>query len=241
MLRINVAIFSVFVFSGAAFAVEYEEVAERLIEAQSKLKTYSAKIKSSHQISKVMKYESEGTYEWKRDGDKILYHSDLRRVGTRDFDGEKMVVKEHRSTLCDGKNIYRINHENGNVYKEKYDDESWEAQNVAAMLDSMYARHSSIKVLADEKVGGHDCYVLEGIDDWADEDSEDDPMITVVKHVYWFAKDTGMPVKLAGYDGKGNTVVIGEYFDIKRNSDISGERFTYKAPANVNLVDATKD
>lgn len=242
MKRFGVAVFSVLAFSGVSLAVELDEAAEKLIEAQSKLKTYSANIKSTHNVSKTMKYESEGHYDWMRSGDKILYNQEVHRTGTHDFDGEKMIVKEHRSVLCDGKNIYMINHENGNVIKQNFDPESFESMDTGFILDQLTARHSELTVVKEEKVEGHDCYVLEGVDSWKDdEENEDDPMITVTKWRYWFAKDIGMLIKEVGYDKKGTEAQVREYTNIKVNPDIKADRFAYKAPANVNLVDETKD
>lgn len=242
MKRFGVAIFSVLAFSGVSLAVEVEEAAEKLVEAQGKLKSFSAALKSKHMVSKSMNYVSEGHLDWKRDGDKILFNQEVHRTGTHDFEGEKMIVKEHRSTVCDGKNVYMINHENGNVIRQNYNPESFETLDVGVILDSLWARHSELKVLDDEKVGGRDCFKLEGTDDWNDDEgSEDDPMINITRHVYWFDKETGMLIKMAGYDKKGTEAQVREYSNVKINPDIKEDRFAYKAPANVNLVDHTQD
>jgi len=242
MKRFSVAVFSVLIGSGVSLGVELEEAAEKLIEAQSKLKSYTANLKSKHQISKTMNYDSEGHYEWMRSGDKILYNQEVHRTGTHDLEGEKMVVKEHRSYLCDGKNVYMINHENGNVVKQNYNPDSFESMDTGVIIDQLFMRHSTLTVVKEEKFEGHECFVLEGVDDWHDEEeSEDNPMITVTKERYWFAKDIGTLIRMAGFDSKGNEVRVREYTNIKVNPEIKADRFAYKAPANVNLVDHTED
>lgn len=226
-----------------AGAADLAEVQEKLVESQSKLKAYATKFKQTHHVSKTMKYEGEGTYEWMRDDGTIRYRREMRRKGTHDLEGEKMEVDENRTSLSDGKYSYSINNDTKTVLKQNFDPESFEAQDVYAVLEQLSIRYGEVNVLPDEKVGDYNCYVIECKDDAISGDEEDDDsgMINVTREVWWFAKDFGMPLKIEGYDKNGKVARSYTCSDIKVNPELKADRFEFKAPEGANIMDHTQE
>lgn len=239
---LSVALIAFGTLAAAASSADLAEVQEKLVEAQGKLKTYSTKFKHVHQISKVMKYEGEGVYDWMRDDGGIKYRREIKRKGVRDFDGEKMEVDENRTSLSDGKFLYSINNDTKLVMKQNFNPESFEAQDVYTVLGQLTIQFNEVTVLPEEKVGDYNCYVLECKNDAMGEEEEmDDPMIEVTREVWWFAKDFGMPVKIEGYDKSGKVVRSQVCSDIKVNPEFKADHFEFKAPEGGNVVDRTKE
>lgn len=232
MFRTYSLIATMGILAVAAQAADVEEVAQKLGEAQAKVKTYSAKFKDARQVSTKMKSEGQGTFEWARAGETVKFRMDVRRKSTHDLGGEKMVVDENRTTLADGKFDYQINNETKTVLKQKFDPKSVETFDVWALLTQMENEYNEMKVLKDEKVGGHDCYVIEASGTYMEDDPED-PFIVVHKEVVWLAKDTGFPVKMEAYDKDGKVVRKTEFGEIKKDGKIDDKRFEFKAEGMV--------
>lgn len=220
-----------------ASAEDLDQAIEKLAEAQARLKTWSAKFTATSQVSRTMKYEMKGTYEWMRSGDKVHFRQDVKRKATHDLDGEQMVVDEDRTTLADGAYHYQINNETKNVLKQDFDPESSEALDVRALVSQLQVHYDELKLLPGEKVGEHGCVVFEGSGTWM-EDDPDDPMINVHREVIWFDQDSGMPVKFAGYDKSGQVVREKVFSEIRKDAKLDPERFRFKLEG-ANVADHT--
>ncbi|MCP4247087.1 MAG: outer membrane lipoprotein carrier protein LolA [bacterium] len=242
MCKLCVAVIALVALVVPASAADLDEVHDKLVEAQSKLKSYSTKFKQVNHISKSMKFEGEGTYEWMRADGVIKYRKELRSKMTHDMGGEKMVNDENRTSLADGKYLYSINNDNKTIMKQNFDPEKFEAQDVASVLGHLRMQSSEVNVLPDEKVAGYDCYVIECKEDAMDDDEDDpDPMISVTRELHWFAKDLGMAIKIEGYDKKGKVVRSHVCSDIQKNPKIKADRFYFKAPEGANVSDRTQE
>ncbi|MDO8629519.1 MAG: hypothetical protein Q7R41_03410, partial [Phycisphaerales bacterium] len=75
--------------STTAFAESIEEVEKKLIDAHSKLRSYTARLKDVEDIpltaGDYMKSNTDGTVEWMRKGDTILYRMEIKGTSAQKF------------------------------------------------------------------------------------------------------------------------------------------------------------
>jgi len=91
-----------------------------------------------------------------------------------------------------------------------------------------------VKVLPDEKVDGQECFVLEvtakselGVPPGG-------------RQVSYFRKDIGVNVKAVSFDPDGRQLFTTTVTDVKVGVDIKPERFVFKAPEGVEVVDMSQ-
>lgn len=95
-------------------------------------------------------------------------------------------------------------------------------------------KHCTLKLLPDAAVEGRDCYVIEAVRN--KQDDADMP----ARFVTYYDKKTGLPMKSVNYDASGKILETMTVSDIKVNVDIPADRFVFKAPAGVPVLDMTK-
>jgi outer membrane lipoprotein-sorting protein len=62
----------------------------------------------------------------------------------------------------------------------------------------------------------------------------------MVKQTLHFRKDSGMNVKMIGRDKSDKVVFSHELQDVKLNTDVPADRFVFKAPPGVEVMDMTQ-
>lgn len=219
-----------------AAAETIEDVEKKIIESQGKLKSYTAKMKTKQDLDvgegNRIKSDVEGAVEWMRKGDKVLYHSELKGSSVQTYAGKDMKNDVSSTMVSDGDFLYVMSDQMGQkmVVKQKYDPSvTGEAK---TMFETLRREHA-LKLLPDEKVDGAEVYVIEATAKSAD-------MQPINKTVLYFRKDNGLPVKTVGMDKKNQPVSSSATTDIKLNADIKPERFEFKAPEGVQVIDMSK-
>jgi outer membrane lipoprotein-sorting protein len=91
---------------------------------------------------------------------------------------------------------------------------------------------NTVKMLPDEKVDGVSTVVFEVV-------PKDVAGSPVAKSIMYFAKDTGINVKVVGKDKDGKDVFSNMSTDIKLNTEIANDHFVFKAPEGVQVMDMT--
>jgi outer membrane lipoprotein-sorting protein len=100
-----------------------------------------------------------------------------------------------------------------------------------AMFDQMRKQYN-LKLMPDATVDGQAVYVIEAT-------MKTDTPSPITKFLLHFSKDSGIAVKMVGMDPEGKTVQTTTYSDIKLNAKISPDRFKFKAPDGVQVMDMT--
>lgn len=90
---------------------------------------------------------------------------------------------------------------------------------------------AEIKVLDDEKIDGTDCHVLE-----ITPKQKEGP---ISKMKLWCAKDSGITIRTAALAADGKPLHTQTLSNIKLNAKIDAERFKFKVPEGVQLIDMT--
>ncbi|MBI4719295.1 MAG: outer membrane lipoprotein carrier protein LolA [Planctomycetes bacterium] len=220
-----------------AAAETIEEVEKKLVEAQGKLKSYTAKTKTTQDLdmseeSKI-KSTDEGTIEWMRVGDKTLFRQDSKSMTSGKLGGKEMKEELTQTIINDGQFFYTLSDQGGQktAYKTKADDSM---TNDAKQMFAMMREDHNLKLVGDEKVDGADCYVVELVP----KQTEGNP---VVKNIMSFRKDCGIAVKTVGKDKNDKVIFTNTTTDIKLNAEIARDRFEFKAPEGVELMDMSKE
>jgi outer membrane lipoprotein-sorting protein len=225
--------------ASTARAETIDEVGKKLDENYAKLKSYTAKGKSEQKMEmpQVGKFESatEFTIEWMRRGDQALMRSDSKTAVTQNMQGEESKSETAVTTISDGKFIYFLSEElTGERKGQKTAMKNVappDTNNFRQMLDN---EQMTFKLMPDETVDGQECVVVEGRAKSAEAGSPWN------RGLIYFRKDAGLFVKMVGYDDNDKPVSTTTLTDIKLNADISPERFEFKAPPGVEVIDQTQ-
>ncbi|MHC4235251.1 MAG: LolA family protein [Planctomycetota bacterium] len=220
-------------FAGPAAADKVADIEKELSESQTKLKSFTAKTKSTQDMDlgggNSLKSDNEGTYEWMQKDGTVMFRIDMTGSSVQVFGGQEMKSTSSTTMINDGTFVYTLSEQNGqkSAYKMKADPKT--TGDVKYFFEGLRTDYT-VKVLPDEKVDGHDCYVIEAMAN----ETENNPM---VKQVHYLCKDLAMAIKTIGSDKKGKVTFTSEMADIKKDAKISSERFVFKAPAGVEVMD----
>ena len=238
--RLCCALVAGLVFSGAARAADTLEDIEKKILAQAeKNKTLSARTATSSEIEATgmrMKSKAEGTYEVARRGEKTLLRMESKSSGTTKIGDQPETKSEDKSlVIADGEFYYTLTETAGQKMAMKMKlDPSKSSVTSKEGFDQMHKNYN-LKLLPDEKIEGQEVYVIEATPKKAQPD-------TTELNKYYYAKETGVLVK-AVTESKGEqskSKVTFSLSEVKPNADIKPERFVFKAPEGVAVMDMTK-
>ncbi|MCP4246834.1 MAG: outer membrane lipoprotein-sorting protein [bacterium] len=222
-----------------ATADRIDEIEKELIQAHGKLKSYTAKSRSSYDSGtddeSMYKSNDKGTYEWQRQGELVMYRIETTGMQVVKAGGKESANLVKSTVVCDGKDMYVLSDTSGQKSAIKHKADPRAAGAPAMMFEGLRDQYN-LKVLADESVNGQSCYVIEGKAKHVGEDGGN-PM---VRYVTYVSKEMGVAVKGIGYDADGKTMSASDTTDIKINVPISPERFEFVAPEGVTVVDMAK-
>lgn len=214
-----------------------EDVEKKLMEAHARLKSYTAKIRHVEHVpltgTDFMASNVDGTVEWLRKGDGILYRMEISGTATQKF-GDNETKSHQTSTLvCDGEMFYTYAEQLGQKRFIKQKKDSSIIGNIRAVLDTVRAEND-FRLAPDEKVEGADCYTIEVTPKIPPTD--DNP---IHKTLIYFRKDNGLNVRVVSQNKNGKNVFDHTLVDLKTDVKIDAARFVLKQPADVELIDLT--
>ena len=213
--------------AGALAGETLESVEKKIIEQWSKLKSMSAKT-TMEMTMQGMSMKSDGTTEYLNDQGKEKYRMDMKME--QSFGDQKM--EGSVSTISDGTFVYNLNDMMGQKMAMKQKADSLQgAPGGRQMFDNM-KKNSELTLLPDEKIDGQAAYVIES----KPKSPGPQPMS---KSKMYFAKDSGIMIKMVGLDAEGKAIMTMNVKDVKLNPKISPDRFVFKAPEGVQVMDMT--
>jgi outer membrane lipoprotein-sorting protein len=208
-----------------------KQIASKFREHKSVTASITKKMESKQEQSEI-KFNGEGKYEFVQRGEKSLYR--IEKSETMEITGNvKLTNKVTELEIGDGEFVYNLKDQSlGGKRATKSRPDAMKGWNVPAMLEAMQ-KDSHLKLLPEAKVGETSVYVLEAA-----------PKVPRVgqsgkKTVYSFAKDTGVLMKQAQLDDKGQENEVLTFSDVKLNEKIDPDRFKFTAPQGVTVVDQT--
>lgn len=242
MLRTRLAGYALVIaglIGGASRAETIEEIEKKLTETYAKVTSYTAKVTVDMNMDtgdgNRTTSKSESTMEWMRKGDKVFMRADSKTSMTTNYGGQEMKMDNVSTTICDGEFLYSVSEMMGqkSAVKMAYDPKA--AGDVTGMFKTL-REQAELKVLPDEKVGDEDCYVIES----TPKSAGASPMPGGGAMRMYFSKKTGMNLKAVALDDKGKPFSTTLTTDIKIGASIAADRFVFKAPEGVQVMDMTK-
>lgn len=215
-----------------ASAASLDEIEAKIVEAFSKVKSMTAdtamEIPPDPQMPDA-KMSIAGHIELLIDGVSKFTQNMAMKM---EMGGEKQEMK--MEMVCDGEFVYTINDGMGQKTATKTkvgDDESFPPPG-SKMLLTFLKKDFTLEPLEDKDVDGHACYVLQGLP------SGQTPGVNKV--VVYFAKENGVPVQMDMYQDGNETPAVMHYTNIKINPELSADKFVFKAPEGVEVMDLTQ-
>jgi len=221
-------------WAGLALAVPREtlEAIEREIaEKWTKIKTLSGTMTMSSDMSmegSSSKSESTGTYEYMKKGDKLVYRMHMKMSMVNNFGGQEMKMDSEVTSICDGAFVYTLTDQGGQKSAAKMKADNSQSMDTMSTLTTL-RQHNTLKLLADESLDGQGVYTIEAM--------AKEPASPMPRTVMYIAKDNGVLLKSVSFDKAGKQAATMLFKDIKVNGEISADRFTFKAPEGVEVLD----
>jgi outer membrane lipoprotein-sorting protein len=230
-MRWIVGLVAVCSLSGSVWADAVDDVIKKLDESLAKIKSFSMKMKmeSTTQMGEMKsRTDAQGTMEFLRKDAKELTRTEMDMKSEMSGAGMDQKMSMKSLQISDGHFSWSlVEHMEGPQKGLKFASKS-EYQGQMMSAKSMKDL-GVLKLLPEEKVDGADCYVIEAT-------MKEMPN---TKQVSYFRKADGIAAKAVTLtDGKPTGTMT--MTDIKVNSDISADRFVFKAPEGVEVQDTTK-
>lgn len=223
--------------SATAFAEPIEEVEKKLVDAHSKLRSYTARLKDVEDFpltaGDYMKSDTDGIVEWMRKGDTILYRMEIKGTSAQKFGATESKAEQTSTFVSDGEMFYTLGEQLGQKRFIKQNRDSSINGDFRTMLETV-RRDNDVKLVADDKVDDAECFVVEITPKAKPADA--DP---IHKTLAWFRKDIGLCVKVASYNKDGKEVFSHILLGMKVDVPIDVGRFVLKAPDGVEVTDLT--
>jgi outer membrane lipoprotein-sorting protein len=221
----------------AAWADTLESVEKAIVEKVAGHKSYQGKtVMSQNSQTPDMKYESQGemTFEFMKKGEKWLLRSEGSTKTKMVVQGNEQKSDSKILMICDGEFMYTLNEGDG----QKSAMKTRMPEQLALITDQAYfdslAKDYTLKLVADETVDGKSCWVIEATPKTA---APEGSLATLLNY---FDKETGIGIKTVGKDSGGKTILTSLTTDIKLNPTLSPDRFVFKAPEGVQVVDMSQ-
>jgi outer membrane lipoprotein-sorting protein len=215
-----------------------ESVEKQIIEKTEKIKSLSSRMKMVTETKGEhfqMKSTAEGTQEYARRGEKTLFRVDSKSSTTMKIaGGEETKTDETTKMISDGEYMYTLSEgaEGKRAFKMKQPQGS---SNVSSreMFDFLRKDHE-LKLLPAEKIDGKDVWVIRAV-------PKNLPPETKQETRYYYLKDNGQLAKTISESKNpdGESTVTMTTSDIKIDPNLDPDRFVFKAPEGVEVVDMT--
>ncbi len=221
-----------------AQAETWENVSKKIAEVSKKLNSAQYKMKMTYDVKQPqmsMKSETTGTYEFTKKGEKYLYRNEMTIKSETKFEGGEHKSNMTQHTVCDGEYIYNYTETDGvkQATKEKYTDDKMPPVDQEKAFKDMEKEYT-VTVKPDETVDGRPTFVVEATP------KREEMKAFTGKTVYYYCKETGLPVKMVSFSPQNEPQSTMTITDIKVNPEIKPDRFKFTPPAGVDVQDNTR-
>lgn len=234
--RLSCAVLSVCAWAAVtAWADTLEEVEKKIVDAADKVKSFTADVSTVTEAKGEgfsTSSRMQGTSEVMRKGDTVLMHMELKTTGVTKIGDQEQKMESTSLMVCDGDFNYVLTEQAGQKMAMKMKADPKMAGISSKQLFTEWGKENDLKLLPDEKVDGRDAYVIEV--------TPKKPGAATGKQLAYFDKEHGLMLKMVvmGEDGKPmSTTTLSNY---KTGVDLKPDRFVFKAPEGVQVMDMTK-
>ncbi len=215
-------------------ADELATVEQKLEQAWSKHKSVSAKMTLNTHLamgSMVMDGKGTGTLDMLKKDGKHLVRVEIENNVTQKMGEKENKLQQKQLIVSDGKFTYTVQQIGDRKMAVKSDPDDRIAGGPKDNIEQ-YRKHNTLKLLPEESVDGAKTFVIEATPKKAGPRGAS-------KTVFYYQKDTGLMVKMVQFGPDNKPVTTLTYHDIKFDTAISPDRFVFKAPEGVTVVDQT--
>ncbi len=216
------------------------EVEKKIADKIAKYKTIAYNMSTTSNIrtpDMSMKIEAKSTFEAARRGDKWVTRMDsknksLRKVG----DGKEELEDSRILQVFDGQYSWTLTEtpEMKSAMKMKPEPNTMPSPFDAKAMFEMLHKDFDLKLLEDEKIDGKPAYVIEA------KPKNKEAQQTMSRSLSYYSKDTGIVLKGVTFDKQGKAITTSTFSDIKVDTNLPADRFVFKAPAGVEVIDMTQ-
>lgn len=224
-------------FTSLAVADEAVDTLEKKIHAAwEKQKSMTAKLTM---ITKMemggmsMDGKGDGTVEFMRNGDKVLSRTEVKTTMTRKMGDQETKMEQPMTSIIDGEFNYTLTEMMGQKMAMKSKIDPRMTGEPKGMFEELHKEYE-LKLLPDETVDTMKCYAIEAT-------PKEKTQAGGGKMNLYFDQPTGFVVKMImfGPDDKPATTMT--YSEMKFDVKIDPDRFKFKAPEGVQVIDQTKE
>jgi hypothetical protein len=209
---------------------------DELNQAWSGVTTFTGKIESrlAEAIGRKGRTLGAGTYDLRRDGDKLQIRFELGNTLHIDMDWENgvdLATAEFLLWITDGTIMYQSTRQAKKYYrvtKSHYDDDAILQLASPVVLRDLMTDHV-LTLLPDDVLDARSVTVIEAA-----------PVSGTWKETHYFDKETGIRVKHVEVDADGKQYYRMALTDLKVGTEFAPEHFDYEVPEAAELVDETK-
>lgn len=235
MGRYGVAVVLMGALSGAALATTLEEVQKKVQGAWEKHKSVAAKMTIEQKMDMgggSMESKGGGTIETQRKDGKLLARLEMKSTMTQKFGENSSTMEQQMLSISDGEFTWVLSEMMGQkqAFKSKPDGKMY--GDPEAMFTELGKEHE-LRLAADQDVSGRKAYVIEAVP----KDKGANPMLG--KMELCFDQDWGIMVKMVVYNPDAKPIQTVTYSDVKIDEPIPAERFVWKTPEGVEVMDHT--
>jgi outer membrane lipoprotein-sorting protein len=224
--------------SGAVLADTLETVEKTIVEKAANTQSQQARITTMQRMqTPQMSYDSQGetTYEFLKKGDKWLSRTESKTTSSSSVAGKEHKQNTTMLVIDDGEFVWTLSEMDGQKSVMKSRSEA----NRALLTDKAYfdnlRKDFELKLLPDETVDGRATWPIQA----TPRQPAAEGMIAMLLN--YFDKETGVCIKTVGKDSSGKEVMTSVTKDIKVNPTLAADRFVFKVPEGVAVMDMTQD
>jgi len=222
----------------AALADDLEAVEKRIVEAWGKHKSMTAKITTVNHVQAgdmTIDAKGEGTLETSRQGDKQFIRMELKNTMVRKTGEQETKMDQPTTLIADGEFAYTTNEAMGKPMVVKTKIDSMMTGEPKALLEQ-FRKQYELKLMPEETLDGRKVFVIAG----TPKEKATMPGMPV-KMVLNFDQEHGVLLKVAGLAEDGKPVSTMAYSDVKFDVKLDPDRFKFKVPEGVEVMDRTSD
>lgn len=234
-LRVALSLIATACSGFAASADSLEEVQKKIVDAVSKLDSFSADMSMKTEMEMggmKIAQEATGSLEFMRKNGVGVSRTELKTIVNRSAGGQDTRIEGSMLTILDGEFSYIMQDQMGQKSAVKMRPDPTQSPVPSETTFKSLSEKCDVTLLPDENIDGIDCYVIDAV-------PKQHVPIPIKKLRSYYAKQTGMPVRLAGFDQSGNQIQTTDFKNARTNPALDPERFSFKLPEGVKLRDLT--
>ncbi|MFH1748238.1 MAG: outer membrane lipoprotein-sorting protein [Planctomycetota bacterium] len=235
--RIALTLLAGAILAGTTLTVvadELDAVEKRIQTSWDKNKSVTAKLQTITHMemgSAIIEGQGTGSIEYMRKGEKLFSRMELKNSMSQKAGEQEMKMEQEILVIIDGDYSYTLTDMMGRKMAAKANIDPKMTGDPKAIFTEMRKTHD-LTLLPEETLEDHKAFVIQAVP------KEGTQSAGSKMHLY-YQQDSGMMVKMVMYDANGKPMQTMNYTDVKLDLDISPERFIFKAPEGVTVMDQT--